>query len=460
MDFDLYLDDAIVVTPAGPAPGSVGVAEGKIAALLAPGTEVSATRTIDCGGRPVLPGLVDPHVHLGGGVSYEELCETESVSAAAGGVTTILQYRRSLTTFAETFPEERRAAAELMPIDTAYHFILGGMEQVELIPEYAALYGVTTYKFYMGGYPPGNPIGLITVDDATLFRAMEHIRGLGPYARCMVHCEDDSLVIHLTAKARTSGREDLPAYTESRPAFVEEQDLLRAIWLAELTGCPLYVPHTTVGMAVEEAANARMRGASVHLETCPHYLALTADDERLAAQGAGVGKVAPALRDQENQDRLWWGLEQGLIHTVGSDHVPIAKTGAALWEERPGFAGLGTMLPVVYTYGVAAERIDLAKLAEVTAANPARTFGLYPQKGAIAIGSDADLLLIDPDTPQVVGPETTHSRYTSAFEDLALQGWPVFTIRRGEVIFEDGTYLGRPGTGRVVGPQADFDVKL
>ena len=460
MDFDLYLDDAIVVTPAGPAPGSVGVAEGKIAALLAPGTEVSATRTIDCGGRPVLPGLVDPHVHLGGGVSYEELCETESVSAAAGGVTTILQYRRSLTTFAETFPEERRAAAELMPIDTAYHFILGGMEQVELIPEYAALYGVTTYKFYMGGYPPGNPIGLITVDDATLFRAMEHIRGLGPYARCMVHCEDDSLVIHLTAKARASGREDLPAYTESRPAFVEEQDLLRAIWLAELTGCPLYVPHTTVGMAVEEAANARMRGASVHLETCPHYLALTADDERLAAQGAGVGKVAPALRDQENQDRLWWGLEQGLIHTVGSDHVPIAKTGAALWEERPGFAGLGTMLPVVYTYGVAAERIDLAKLAEVTAANPARTFGLYPQKGAIAVGSDADLLLIDPDTPQVVGPETTHSRYTSAFEDLALQGWPVFTIRRGEVIFEDGTYLGRPGTGRVVGPQADFDVKL
>ena len=460
MDFDLYLDDAIVVTPAGPAPGSVGVAEGKIAALLAPGTEVSATRTIDCGGRPVLPGLVDPHVHLGGGVSYEELCETESVSAAAGGVTTILQYRRSLTTFAETFPEERRAAAELMPIDTAYHFILGGMEQVQLIPEYAALYGVTTYKFYMGGYPPGNPIGLITVDDATLFRAMEHIRGLGPYARCMVHCEDDSLVIHLTAKARASGREDLPAYTESRPAFVEEQDLLRAIWLAELTGCPLYVPHTTVGMAVEEAANARMRGASVHLETCPHYLALTADDERLAAQGAGVGKVAPALRDQENQDRLWWGLEQGLIHTVGSDHVPIAKTGAALWEERPGFAGLGTMLPVVYTYGVAAERIDLAKLAEVTAANPAHTFGLYPQKGAIAVGSDADLLLIDPDTPQVVGPETTHSRYTSAFEGLALQGWPVFTIRRGEVIFEDGTYLGRPGTGRVVGPQADFDVKL
>jgi dihydroorotase-like cyclic amidohydrolase len=234
--------------------------------------------------------------------------------------------------------------------------------------------------------------------------------------------------------------------------------LIRAIWLAELTGCPLYVPHTTIGMAVEEAANARLRGASIHLETCPHYLALTADDERLAAQGAGVGKVAPALRDKENQDRLWWGLDNGLIHTIGSDHVPIAKTGAALWEERPGFAGLGTMLPVVYTYGVAAGRIDLARLAEVTAANPARMFGLYPQKGAIAVGSDADLLLIEPEDSQVVGPATTHSRYTSAFEELPLQGWPIFTIRRGEVLFEEGSYRGKPGTGRVVGPQADFDV--
>ena len=458
MNFDLYLKDGLVVTPSGPTPASVGVLDGKIAAILGPGADVTATRTIECGGRPVLPGLVDPHVHLGGGVSYEELCETESVSAAAGGVTTLLQYRRSLTTFAETFPGERRAAEEIMSIDAAFHFILGGMDQVELIPQYAADYGVTSYKFYMGGYPPGNPIGLITVDDATLYRAMEHIRGLGPYARCMVHCEDDSLVIHLTEQVRASGDADLPAYTRTRPAFVEEQDLIRAIWLAELTGCPLYVPHTTIGMAVEEAANARLRGASIHLETCPHYLALTADDERLAAQGAGVGKVAPALRDKENQDRLWWGLDHGLIHTIGSDHVPIAKTGAALWEERPGFAGLGTMLPVVYTYGVAAGRIDLARLAEVTAANPARMFGLYPQKGAIAVGSDADLLLIEPEDSKVVGPDTTHSRYTSAFEELPLQGWPIFTIRRGEVLFEEGTYRGKPGTGRVVGPQADFDV--
>jgi len=453
---DLFLDDALVVTESGTFPAGIVVAGERIAALTSPGEPVDAARRVDCGGRPVLPGVVDPHVHIGGGVPLEELFVSESESAAAGGVTTLIQYRRSPTSQLETFPAERDAAARLMSVDMAFHFILGSMSQVEEIPRYAAAFGVKSYKFYMGGYPAGNPYGLRTVDDATLYRAMQHVRELGSHAWVMVHCEDDSLVHHLTREARESGREDLQAYTDSRPAFVEEQDVLRAIWLAELTGCPLYIPHTTIGSAVEEAARARLRGQRVLLETCPHYLALTADDARLAAQGAGVGKVSPALRDRENQDRLWWGLAQGLVHTIGSDHVPIAKSGAALWEEKPGFAGLATALAVVYTMGVAAGRIDLPALTRLMSANPARTFGLYPQKGSIHVGADADLVMIDPDTEAAVGPERTHSRYTSAFEELPLRGWPVLTVRRGEVTFEDGEYLAAPGSGRVVGPQASF----
>lgn len=145
--------------------------------------------------------------------------------------------------------------------------------------------------------------------------------------------------------------------TASRgPDFVEEQDILRAIWLAKLQGCGLYVPHTTVGMAVAAAGEARVAGHRVVLETCPHYLVRTPTDPRLLCQGHGVGKVAPALRDQWHQDQLWTACAAGHIHTIGSDHVPIRKTGAALWEEKPGFPGLATMLPVILTHGVAAGR--------------------------------------------------------------------------------------------------------
>jgi dihydroorotase-like cyclic amidohydrolase len=302
----------------------------------------------------------------------------------------------------------------------------------------------------MGGYEPGNPIGLVTVTDAVLFRAMELIRELGPHAYCMVHCEDDSLVSYLTAKLRASQREDLAAYCESRPDFVEEQDILRAIWLAKRQRCPLYVPHTTVGMAVGAAGEARLQGHRVVLETCPHYLALTPTDERLLAQGPGVGKVAPALRDSWHQDQLWEGLRRGYIHTIGSDHVPIKKSGAALWEEKPGFPGLATLLPVVITHGVMAGRITLPRLAEVTAYNPARLFGLHPRKGEITVGADGDLVVVDLETERPVTPETTHSEYTSPFEGARLVGWPVLTVRRGEVIFRNGNVLAEPGSGQVV----------
>lgn len=452
MNADLALHNAELVTPAGRVRAGVAVRDGKIVAIGRDADLPAADETVDCGGRPVLPGVVDPHVHLGGGVPYEELCETESVSAAIGGVTTLVQYKRSATSLLETFEREREIAEAHSAFDTAFHFILNSMAQIEEIPQYAERFGVRSFKFYMGGYSKGNPIGLVTVSDADLYEAMARIRELGPYARCMVHCEDDALVEHLTAKAKASGRNDLAAYGDSRPGFVEEQDVLRAIWLAELQGCPLYIPHTTIGAGVDAAREARRRGVDVVLETCPHYLALTQDDERLAQQGAGVGKVAPALRGEEDRLRLWEGIREGVVRTIGSDHVPLVKTGGALWEEKPGFAGLATMLPVVLTEGVLKGRIELEHVAAVMAENPARVFGLYPRKGAIAVGSDADLVVVDLDTERVVGPEVTRTKYTSAFEGMALRGWPAITIRRGEVQLRDGEVSVRPGSGQVLRP--------
>ncbi len=450
MHVDTVVAGGRVVTPSGVMEAAVAVEGGRIVAVGEESALPQARERIDATGKIVLPGLVDPHVHLGGGRPLSEIFASETASAAVGGVTTVLQYRRSGTSFLETFPAELELARTRMLVDTQFHFIISSMEQVEEIPRYAAEFGVTSFKFYMGGYEPGNPIGLVSVNDAVLYAAMEKIRDLGPYAWCMVHCEDDSLVCHLTAKVKERGGNDLAAYTESRPDFVEEQDLLRAIWLADLQDSPLYVPHTTVGMAVDAAAESRRKGRVVVLETCPHYLALTADDPRLSEGGSGVGKVAPALRNHEHQAELWRGLREGWISTIGSDHVPIPKTGKSMWEEAPGFAGLATMLPVILTEGVLKGRITLEKVAETMAYNPARLFGLHPRKGSIQVGFDADLTIVDMDTERVVGPETTQSEFTSAFEGVPLRGWPTLTMRRGEVIFRDGEVLAQPGSGQVV----------
>jgi len=450
MQVDTLIAGGKLVTPHGIVAAALAVKDERIVAIGDPESLPRAAETIDCAGKYVLPGLVDPHVHLGGGRPLSEIFASETASAAIGGVTTILQYRRSDTTFFDTFPPELELARTRMRVDTQFHFIISTMEQVEEIPRYAAEFGVTSFKFYMGGYEPGNPIGLVTVNDALLYAAMERIRELGPHAWCMVHCEDDSLVSHLTAQVKSRGGQDLAAYTESRPDFVEEQDLLRAIWLADLQECPLYVPHTTVGMAVDAAAESRRKGHTVVLETCPHYLALTADDCRLSAEGSGVGKVAPALRNHEHQAELWRGLREGWISTIGSDHVPIAKTGKGFWEEAPGFAGLATMLPVLLTEGVLKGRITLEKVAETMAYNPARLFGLYPRKGALQVGSDADLVVIDLEREVAVGPEVIQSDFVSAFEGVRLLGWPTLTMRRGEVIYRDGEVLAQPGSGQVV----------
>jgi len=452
MRADLTLVNGRLVTGRGVVRGGFAVAGGVFTAIGDERDLPASDRRIDARGRLVLPGLVDPHVHLGGATPYEQNCLTECVSAAAGGITTVVQYRRSATSFIETFESDLATARRTMALDTAFHFIISSHAQADEIPQYAERWGVRTYKLYMGGYAPGNPIGLVAVDDGVLFAAMERIRELGPYAYCMVHAENQGLYLLLTERAKQGGRLDLRAYVDSRPPFVEEEAVARACWLAELQGCPLYVVHTTSARALRAAAAARSRGARVRIETCPHYLALTSDDARLAAQGPAIGKVSPPLRDRADQDALWAAIAAGEVDTVGTDHVPILKTGATVWDERPGFAGLATMLPVLITHGLLPGRLSPVRLAELTALAPARLFGLAPRKGAIAVGADADAVVVDLEREAAVAPAVTRSRYTSAFEGAPLRGWPVLTLRRGEVVFEDGEARLVPGTGRVLRP--------
>jgi dihydroorotase-like cyclic amidohydrolase len=457
---DLVVRNGRVVTPSGVIRGGFAVRDGRFASIGDDDALPDAHEQIDARGRLVLPGLVDPHVHLGGAFPYEQNCVTECESAAAGGVTTLLQYRRSATSFLETFDADLATAQRSMSLDTAFHFIISSLAQADEIPQYAARWGVRSFKLYMGGYAPGNPIGLVAVDDGVFFRAMEHIRELGPHAYCMVHAENQGLYLFLTERAHRSGRQDLSAYAMSHPPFIEDEAVSRSVRLAELQRCALYIVHTTIRSAVDTAVAARRRGARIVIETCPHYLALTLDDPRLASQGPAIGKVSPPLRDRAEQDGLWAAIGRGEIDLIGTDHVPILKTGATVWEERPGFAGLGTMLPVLVTFGLLTGRLTPERLAELTAANPARTFGIWPRKGAIAVGADADAVILDLDREVPVGPAVTHSRYTSAFEGLPLRGWPSLTLRRGEAVFADGEAHLRPGSGEVLRPGAHEAAEL
>jgi dihydroorotase-like cyclic amidohydrolase len=449
---DLLIDNARIVTPAGVIDGGAAVRDGKFVAVGDADSLPDADARIDARGRLVLPGLVDPHVHLGGAFPYEQNLVTECLSAAAGGVTTLLQYRRSPTSFFETFPGELETNRQKMALDTAFHFIISSAEQADGIPEYAKRWGVRSYKLYMGGYAPGNPIGLVPVGDDVFVRSMEHIKGLGDYAYCMCHAENQDLYMLWNERAHASGKQDLSAYAMSHPAILEEEAVARLVRLGEATGCAVYVVHTTTSSAIETAAAARRRGARVVIETCPHYLALTIDDARLASQGPAIGKVSPPLRDRSQQDALWRGIAMRDVDLIGTDHVPILKTGATVWEERPGFAGLATMLPVLVTFGLLRGRLTPERLAELTSGAPARVFGLAPKKGAIAVGADADLVIVDTEGEAAVGPERTHSRYTSAFEKLPLRGWPALTLRRGEVVFADGEPRLRPGSGEILKP--------
>lgn len=451
---DLVIANARLVTPSGIVQGGAAIRGGVFTAIGDDDALPSADVRIDARGRLVFPGLVDPHVHLGGTTPYEQNLLTECRSAAAGGVTTLLQYRRSPTTFFDSFPPELETNQRNMALDTAFHFIISSAEQAEGIPEYARRWGVRSYKLYMGGYAPGNPIGLVAVDDGVFFRSMELIRELGPYSYCMVHAEHQALYLLLSERAHASGRLDLAAYAMAHPPFIEEEAVARVVRLGELTGCPVYLVHTTTGVGVATAAAAKRRGQRVVVETCPHYLALASDDPRLASQGPAIGKVTPPLRDAAAVSALWSAIASGDIDVIGTDHVPILKTGATVWDERPGFAGLATLLPVLVTFGLLRGRLSPERLADLVALGPARTFGLYPRKGAIAVGADADAVIVDVEREATVGPEVTHSRYTSGFEGLALRGWPVLTMRRGEILFDAGEVRLRPGTGEILRPGA------
>lgn len=430
MKAELVLHGGRVVTHEGEFWGGVAVDGGRIVAVGTRDALPEAAREIDLEGRVLMPGVIDPHCHLGVNYGYDEDMRTETAGAAAGGVTTVLLFIRNAEGSYIPFYADRRARGEEQAsIDFGFHFGIQREDHIAEIPKVAAATGVQSFKCHMG-YEPGNPIGIVSSTDAWVFGAMREAAKL-PRGVVAVHCENTELVHLMKKEMMATGRQDLPAYTESRPAFVEEEAIGRMIKLAEITGCPLYIVHTSVGAGPRMAAEARTRGVDVTMETCPHYLMRTAYDADLDA----TAKISPPLRDEKNREGLWQGLLNGMIDTLGTDHVPFRKTGGDLWSEKPGVVSFAWELPLMLHFGVHLRGLSLTQLVRMNSYNPARRFGLLPRKGVLAVGADADLVVVDLDAEKTVKHD---GKGTSLYDGWTLRGWPVLTVSRGRIVAEDG----------------------
>lgn len=447
--FDLVVRGGTVVTAEGELQADVGIADGRIAAV-APGLQ--GWETIDASGHFVLPGGVDPHVHFSPvepppAPGWVDDFWSGSRAAAAGGITTVghMSYPWPGQTLLQTIERDMANARENAIVDFAFHPVLTDPASQPLaeIPRLAEL-GHTTLKYFMsfGGF--------MTTPEPYL-EAMRLAATAG--MPVLIHCEDGALAADALAHLIATGRTAPSFYPESRPVRVESAAVARAVAFAEQSGASLYVVHLSSEDALNEVRRGRERGIDIWIETRPMYLFLT--EERFAEPDAGKYFGQPPLRTPADRDALWQAIQDGEINTVATDHAPwmyAQKVSDHLDVATipPGVADLDVMLPMLWSEGVSTGRISRQRFVEVTAANAAKLLGLFPRKGTIAPGSDADLVLWDPEASRPVRAESFQSVADySPYEGGHVTGWPTMTISRGEVIVRDGAIEGRRGRAQV-----------
>ena len=402
----------------------------------------SAKWILDAEGRLILPGAIDVHVHP----VYLDDLGASSIAAAHGGVTTLIHfaYAKPGQGLLETVRRLREEGEAGSVLDFALHGgIFDAASQAEEIPKVVEA-GVTTFKMFM----TYAKLGWMT-DDYQLMRVLDILGRVGGMG--MVHAENGLATDYLQDKFLAEERDPRESFEATRPAGFEAEAIRRAIALAQVAGCPLYIPHVSARVAMEEIARAKGRGRRVFGETCPQYLTLTNED--LLKKGPLL-KIGPPLRSPDDRDALWEGLADGTLDTVASDHAPKRKTiGDDFFDAPYGSPQIETTLPLLLD-GVAEGRLTLPRLIEVLCEAPARIFGLYPKKGALQPGSDADLVIVDPDEVWAIRRSNQHSNATySPYEGREVRGRVHTTMQRGEVVVEDGALKASPGRGRFLPTQ-------
>jgi dihydropyrimidinase/dihydroorotase len=472
---DLVVRNGIVVTARGRFHGGVAVAGERIVAVGADGGLPPARRVVDARGGFVIPGLIDAHVHMASeedpsipeGLAANMPGETDG--ALHGGVTTFGHFVGMRN---EPLVPNVRATIEhgdrWSHVDYFMHAIVSTEAHFDEQPAVWDL-GVTSFKHFFNAYRarPGEELSWLggPSDAGMLYRSLRFCAERGAPGVVVAHCEDIDLIVHFEAQVKASGRRDLGAWSDARPNAAESTRVAMAIELARRAGAPLYVAHLSTAEAADLVAAARARGEAVWSEVTPHHLTHTGDME--AAVGCW-GKVNPPLRAARDTERLWRAFHDGGITCLGSDHGTGGRTRAMkekgggrhdnIWGARSGNrGGLEHFLPVLMTSGVAEGRLSMEDLVRVGAENTARVFGLYPRKGVLAPGADADLVVVDPDLEATVDDAFYHGVCeVSLYRGQRLRGLARTTIVRGRVMMEDRQTVGAPGWGRHVprGPAA------
>lgn len=442
-----------VVTSSEILDTDIAIRDGRIVALGPAELLPPAERQLDVSGKYVLPGLIDCHVHLG--PVYDDW-RTGPLAAAHAGLTTVLSFVEYDAEAQETLPRAlgrlREEASAQSVTDFGFHFILNNQPYILDGLAEAFRMGVTSYKLFMTY--KRRPYRMCP--DDFIARAMERIAALG--GLCQLHCENGDVLFYLEEKAIAEGRVRPTDFPATCPAWAEEEAINRAIKLGAMTGCPIYVVHLSTHLGLERIKQAQAAGQTVWTETCPQYMLLT---EKEMETWGPFAKIGPPLRPADGPDReaLWRGSARGYIATVASDHSPRRKAQKEPgWknifvdpEGKPipfGSPSLETLVPLMWSEGVVRRGLSPTWMARVMAENPARIFGLSPRKGAIRVGGDADLTVIDPDAEGII----TASDHKGIGGWTLYEGWKVrgrvaMTVLRGEVLVSEGQLQQKPGFG-------------
>ena len=449
---DKVIRGGTIITADDTYQADVGIAGERIAVI---GSNLEGAETIDASGKYVMPGGVDVHTHLempfGGTVTADDW-QSGTTAAVCGGTTTLIDFAiqdfgKSLRAGVDAWFARAEGKASM---DYAFHIIVRELKDSHL-GEMDALVreGITSFKLFMA-YP-----GVFMVDDATIFRALLRTKENGGLV-CM-HAENGGVIDILVHRALAEGHTEPKWHALTRPMSAEAEATRRAIALAEMAGVPIYIVHLSAGDAMEEVRRARERGFPTYAETCPQYLFLSYEDyERPGFEGAKF-VMSPPLRPKGNEERLWNGLQTDALQAVSTDHCSFCmkeqkELGKDDFSKIPnGAPGIETRLMLLYDGGVGGKRISLNRFVELTSTRPAKIFGLYPRKGSITVGADADLLVWDPKAKWTISVKTHHMNVDyNPYEGREVTGVPQQVLLRGQVVVKDQKFVGKVGQGKFI----------
>ena len=465
MRFDSIVKNGTVVFPFhGTVKCDLGIRGGKIAAIADSIDGSAADEVIDAAGKHVFPAAVDSHYHIGIYRPHSIDAESESRTALVGGCGTVISYFRTghhylnkTGLYRDIFPEVLELSKGHFYTDYCYHIAPMATPQLDEIDWLVEEAGVGSFKFYMfykaltlsANSTKGSDYTMAeNYDLGHLYELMTRVSQAAEKHKdkarisLSLHCENPELIRVFIERVKQQGLTGLKAYSEGRPPLTEKLSVHEAAILADATGCPINLLHLSSRDALQAGIDVRRTypNHDIKLETTLHHLAL--DHEELDRSGIGLkGKVNPPIRTREHSEFLWEGIKRGHVDTVVSDHACCGEEHkqGGVWESLPGFGGSSILYPVLLSEGAHKRGVSLARIAELVSANPARNFGLFPRKGCIAVGADADLTVVDMNIEKPIkAAELLSDQDHTPFEDFMTKGWPVKTIIRGRTMFDNG----------------------